>query len=99
MTEQEWLKKAAAASFAKINSSTYFLSLYSKDYGQDPGCVLQIGYAIITGKPIYLLVERGEEISPGLRRIASGIEYWDRGNPKSVEDATLRIIQNAGCLP
>jgi hypothetical protein len=76
----EWLAKAAKASGDKIADSSIFASLVTKNFLKSPLCALQLGLAILMDKPILLIVDKDEKISPALVKIARQIERVDFNN-------------------
>lgn len=90
--ERDFLKKVAILSGEKIESSECFLSLFTKNYKEDPVCALQLGIAILLDKPICLVVQKGEEIPGHLKKIAFAIEYFE-DSPSGINDAASRIAK------
>jgi hypothetical protein len=93
--EQEQFKKAAIATGEKIEQSTIFLSLLSKDYKTDPVVALQLGIAILLNKPIAVISLNGEEIPEALKKLAFCVEQIDDRGKEGLQAATARIIQVA----
>src|SRR5689334_21691899 len=86
-----WLNDAAKRNLPNIDASATFLTLYTKNYSSDPLSALQFGYAVMKGKPIFLLVELGQELPDTVRAIAKGIEYFQKDVEGSLEKATQRL--------
>ncbi len=85
------LKEAAIGSGEKIEDSSLFMSLYTKNYKEDPLCALQLGIAVMLDKPIGLLVPHGVDLADNLKRLAKGIEYFHLDDSKSLEGASERL--------
>lgn len=69
---------------ASMDSSGVCLALVNNTWLNDPTAWAQIGYMLLQGKPLYLMVKRGTVIPPGLKRAAESIEEWE-----SMEDIKL----------
>ncbi len=89
----DWLKTATEASGEKIEKSGIFLSLLTKNYKKDPLCALQLGIAIILGKPLALIVVDGEPVPETLRRLAFAVEECN--DPADVKTAAANIMREA----
>ena len=95
--EEKWLKKAAISSREKIEDSSIFLSLFTKNYRDDPLCALQLGIAIMLGKPIAILAPEGAEIPDTLARLADSVQvYNSKEGPKGIQDAVARVVVDMG---
>ncbi len=90
-SKMEWLKKATIESGKKIQSSEIFLSIFSESYKEDPLCALQLGIAIMLGKPIGLLVIKGATVPETLKRLSSAIEIVEKDS--GIGAASLRLIK------
>lgn len=89
--ELENFKKAALSSGEMIEQSSTFLAMFTKNYASDPIALIQFAIAVNLDKPILLLVEEGTPIPQHVRAIASGIEFFKRGESDSLKSATERI--------
>lgn len=80
----------------KIRDSEIFLSVYTKHYEDDPQCALELGIAVILNKPIFFLVPKddGPQINKNtnVMSLASGVEFFDRNDPKSLEQAAESLL-------
>lgn len=90
-----WLQKVATESKHGIDSSKIFLGLWSKDIEEDPIPVLQIGYALISGKPMSFLVPDDVPLPPKVKAIADGIAIYKRGDDESFKAASLELLAQA----
>ncbi len=88
----KWLEETARRNLPNVEASRIFLPLYTKSYAKDPQCALQFGYAVLMGKPIFLLVEKGQEIPDTVKAVAKGIEYFVKEDRGSLEAATNRML-------
>jgi len=93
--EQQWVKKVAESSGAKIQKSSIFLSLFTENYKSDPVAALQFGIAILLNKPLFFAVERGTVINDNIKGVAHGIEYYDASDPISLERAVKKLTDKA----
>jgi hypothetical protein len=90
-----WDEAALARLHEMVADSSVFLSLFTENYKRDPTALVQLVFALMLDKPIYLLVPRGVPVPKGMRRLADGIEEWDLGVQESLERATARLINRA----
>ena len=96
----EWLEYAADARenlVPKIRDSAIVMTdLYSDE--PDPKIAIELGYAILLGKPLMIMVGPGQRIPENLRRIADGVlEYGDLTDEKTalrVHAEMDRILKN-----
>jgi len=95
MTEQELndLKRMAISSGEKIEDSRIFLTILSKSYKEDPVCALQLGIAILLGKPIAVVTVDNEPVPPALKKMAFAIENINFKDDSSVAQAMTRIVK------
>ena len=80
----------------KMEQSDIFLSLVTKNYlkGDYRNCV-EIGLAVFMDKPLYLLVEAGQEIPENFKRLARAIEYFIPGDIDSLTTAQNKLLKKA----
>lgn len=71
---EDELKRIARYCGPKIENSKVFVSLVSKNYIDDPVCALQLGIAILLGKPLAVIAMDGAEIPETLRKIAFHVD-------------------------
>lgn len=90
-----WDEAALARLHEMVADSSVFLSLFTENYKRDPTALVQLVFALMLEKPIYLLVPRGVPIPKGMRRVVDGIEEWDLGVQESLERATMRLLERA----
>jgi hypothetical protein len=62
--------------YDKMADSNAFLALFTNKWREDPTCLLQLAFAMMLEKPIYLLAPAGAKIPRALERIADGIERY-----------------------
>lgn len=89
MNHEEFSKKlgeAAEGTAAKIGASQVFLSIFTDNFKESAVCLMQLGLAMVMGKPIILAAPEGTEISPNLRKIALKIIWF---NPKENDKAEV----------
>lgn len=77
----------------KVRKSQAFISLYTKNYSDDPVCLLQLGIAVALNKTICLLAPIDSVIPDHLIKICKSIEYYDPNLKTSIQDATGRVIE------
>lgn len=91
----EEFMQSAKRNIEKIDQSRIFFSLYSEDCPKDISVMIQMGAAIMMGKPIALLALRGVKISEHLLNIAFHIEYLDKPDAESIQTASKKILDAA----
>lgn len=84
----EELKRVARSCGPKIEQSKIFLALVSKSYLEDPTAALQLGIAILLGKPIAVIGIDGVEIPDTLRKAAFHV-----AEHKNVKDAAASVVE------
>lgn len=88
-----WLKDAAEGSVPKMKESASFLSVFTKNFANEPLCALQLGFAVLMDKPIILIADQSEPIPKHLIRLAALIERVDISNKTEVQRATESIAR------
>ena len=81
---KDYLQKVIRDSAPNIKASEILCILFTKNYMEEPYCLLQMGIAIIEDKPIYLLVQEDMILPENVKRLARKIEYY-----KSADDIRL----------
>lgn len=76
-----------------VKESSHFLSLFTDNYEKEPYCIIQMGYAVLLDKPIYLIVQEGRKIPENLKRLAKKIVYCDISDKASISKAAEQISQ------
>lgn len=77
-----------------IEQSKVFISLFSKNLRSDPIPIIQLGYAIMLDKPIYLIVLDGEKVPENIKRVAMHIEYIkDRNDKNELKNAIDKLAK------
>jgi hypothetical protein len=84
---ERWIEGTAQ----KMGDSAICLSIFTKNYKKGIDSLLQFAVAIMLDKPLYLLAPDNVEIPQHVKKIASSIELYKEGDPKSFEDAGLRL--------
>lgn len=57
---------------------------------------LQLGHALLNGKPIVLTVPNGTELPAKLRAIADRVVYYTPGDPESLTHALTPVLRDLG---
>lgn len=78
--------------YRKIEESNIFLSLFNEKMGEEALPAMQLGIALLLGKPVYLLVKKGEVVPEKLRKIADRIEYY--GDEAEMQEAVRRMLED-----
>jgi hypothetical protein len=86
------VQRAIGRSIEGIDSSAMFLQLYNKNLADEPLALMQLGYALMIGKPIGVLVKKGEEVPEKLRAAADLVEEFDPEDPQSLTAATKKLL-------
>lgn len=87
------LEDAARSSGEKIANSGVFMSLFSEDMYRDPMCLMQLSIAILMDKPICVIANQNDVIPKNLMRVAQVVEFYEKGNTDSLQDATRRVVE------
>jgi len=77
---KEWLK-SQQKNLDRLDESNVYAGIVSPNFLTDPACALQLGFAILRDKPIFLLVEKNLTIPESLVKVAKIIERFDGKNP------------------
>jgi len=88
----EELKRYATRIGGGIENSKIFLSLFTKNYKEDPGCALQLGIAMMLDKPIGIMAEEGVVIPYKLAKVAEAIAWFKPGDEASMEESTKELM-------
>lgn len=88
---EDELKRIAKSCGPKIENSKVFVSLVSKNYIEDPICALQLGIAILLGKPLAVIAIDGAEIPETLRKMAFHVDHVE--NAKEAAASVKAAIQ------
>lgn len=91
---RRWLANAAKGSASKIEGSQVFLSLFSGNVHKDPLAVLQLGYAVVLNKPLYLAVPIGTRVPEALLLLSRGVEFFDPNDRRDMERATRKLAES-----
>jgi hypothetical protein len=88
--ESPWDQIALDRLHATLDDSHVFLALFTDAWRQDPTCLLQLGYAIMLGKPLYFAVPMDAVLPRGIARLADGIERY--AGPEDYSLAVQRLL-------
>jgi nucleoside 2-deoxyribosyltransferase len=95
---QAYLRRAKRELEPMIQDSAVVMSLWTGDV--DPKMAIEMGYAILLGKPIVVLKLSGQDVPPTLARIADGIvEFDDMSDPdlhQRIAGEYDRVIRERG---
>jgi hypothetical protein len=86
----DWLKSQEPM-LEKLGDSQVYAGLVSPDFMTDPMCALQLGFAVLKNKPIFLIVDKNLPIPDSLVKVAKIIEKVDMKNPNDIERASISI--------
>lgn len=84
--DKKWLK----STHEKINGSAVFLSIFTKNYVDEPYALLQLAFAMMLDKPLYLIVPEGTKIPEKIRRAADKVEFF---NPEDKKDMQAKVTK------
>jgi hypothetical protein len=87
-----WNKKALGKMHNAIEDSTVFMSIFTESYKSDPTALVQMVFAMMLDKPIYLLVQEGTKIPAAFRKIASGIETFK--DETDLHEKTKKLLKD-----
>ena len=88
---KKWFNRVVKNSGEKIESSEVFLSIFSKNFKENPQCALELGIAVMLGKPIFLVVTADTEVPKTLERLAEKIEYLKDDSKEEMNRAMTSI--------
>lgn len=91
--ERAWFKQTFDKSREGIDQSANFMALIGLNDEIDPIQAMQIGYAILADKPIYVLAHRRARLPRNLLRVAHRVERDDMDNPEASAAAVKRLVQ------
>jgi hypothetical protein len=94
----EALRAWAARALHGVEECHIFNMLWSPsilDIRREPAAALQFAAAVLLDKPIYVLVPEGEALPPRVQLLATGVEYYTRGDADSLKRATIRLLSKA----
>jgi hypothetical protein len=78
-----------------LDNSAIFLTIFSKDYLNEPACVMQFGLAVLLDKPVYLLARKGTDIPENVRKIARKIvEFDDETDEENMKLMVKQLIDD-----
>lgn len=92
---KNWLERVRREMFPKIAQSRICVSIL--DSKPDPKLCVELGAAILFGKPLLILAIKGREVPPKLRQIADAVvEVDDPRDPeaiKRIHEAVSRFVR------
>lgn len=87
--DREWLRKT----HEKIEGSGMFLSLFGENYKEDPTALVQLAFAMMLDKPIYIVAQEGSKIPKKFLKIAEGVEFYK--DQTDVQRAVQKLIKES----
>lgn len=90
-TDQEIRYRLAQEVRRAMDDSDAFTPLYSEGFARDAKCVMQLGMAVLSDKPMFILLQRGVALPAHVRRLAKRVIEFDKDDPDSIERATLAM--------
>ena len=79
--------------FNNIKSNDIYVSVFTESFKKNPRCAAELGFAIMLGKPVHLLVELGTKMPEVLNDLAVTIEYYDGKSNEETNSAILRFSE------
>ena len=95
--DKEWLDQASGCK-DKIENSDLYAGVVTNSFMKDPACVLQLGYALLMGKPILLIVDKSVTIPPNLVRVAALIHRIDINDANAMKEAGTVVANFAASM-
>jgi len=89
---KRWINNIANNSGEKIEGSDAFVSIYSSNYHESPQAALELGIAVMTDKPIGIIVLDGQKVSENIKRLAYAVEYVSDNSAVEMARASKRIL-------
>jgi hypothetical protein len=94
---QRWFRRARREMYPRLRDSATFLSICPPDdHDPDPQFCLELGAAIMMGKPILAIVPAGRTCPPGLRRVAhtvvEGVDITSEDDQARVQAAVVAML-------
>lgn len=87
-------EKEIAKRISVLEKSRTLWCLYTPDYRKDRLALLELGYAVAHGMPVYVLSPYDVEIPNTLLRLAEAVETFSPDIPDSLEAATHRLASH-----
>ena len=87
----DWMRDIAKQSGEKIIDSELYISIFTKDFMDNPQCCLELGIAMMLDKPITLLVKEGTIIPENIKKVAMAVEFFK--GPDDIGPASERLMQ------
>lgn len=91
MSNSEWMDDVIENSGSKIKASDVFTTMFTKNYLENPQCLLELGIAIVLDKPIVIIAVDGIKVPENLKKIAVMVETVD-GKSKHDMKRAMRCI-------
>lgn len=90
-----WLEKARIATVPKLRQCENYLGLVTEDFINDPVCLLQIGAALVLGKPLYLVVVKGTKLPGKLIDVIDGLVEIEGPDDPTAQMKIQSMLKNA----
>lgn len=87
----KWVERTAQM----MDRSKICLTIFTENYKNGIDSLLQLSLAMMLDKPIYLLVPEGVKVPEHVKKIASAIEFYQRGNRPSMDAGLSRLLATA----
>ena len=99
---ERWFTQARRELTPKLRDSAMYVGLVPED--PDPKYCMELGMALLMGKPIILVVAEGRTLPQALRRAADAvIEGVDFAHPENdqqrVQEAVVKALYERGIVP
>lgn len=82
----------SAATLEMMKKSAIFMALISEKSEEDVAQMIQLGQAVMMGKPIVLIIFDDAKVSDKLLRIADDHTRVSRNDRKKIEEETSRML-------
>ena len=90
------LEKWIVGMAGKMGETAICLSIFTDDYKKGIDSLLQFSVAVMMDKPIFLLVPEGTTVPERVKRVADGIEFYQKDSDgKSIKEASIRLLRQA----
>lgn len=88
-----WDKEQLDRLHGKIEKSAVFLSLFSEGYKEDPTALVQLVFAMMLDKPIYILAHENDKVPKAFLKACDGIAYYK--NKEEIPEKVQKLIKEA----
>lgn len=90
MFDKKWL----AETHEKVRDSATFLSIFTDNYKEDPLALVQLVFAMMLEKPIYLIVPEGTKIPRAFLKAADKIEFFEPDNKEDMQAKVTKMLKD-----